>query len=111
MPVNEDYTVVVTNPADYDGDPFEVASRAVKQALSLTRSTLQAVESARLMARNAELERQLIRDGSCDAVAWEDSAEGKRYARMIDRIEGDIMSLRVLERVAGFNPKAKLVVR
>lgn len=111
MPVNEDYTVVLTNPADYDGDPFEVAQRSVKQAVAMARVYVAATESARLMARNAELERQLMRDGSCDAVAWEESAEGKRYAKLIEQGKAHIRTLEILERVAGFNPKAKLVVR
>jgi hypothetical protein len=111
MPVNEDYTLVVTNPTEYDGDPYEVAERAVGQSLGVARSYLATLESARLMARNAELERQLVRDGSCDAVAWEDGAEGKRYAKLIEQTAAHVRTLALLERVAGFNPKAKIGAR
>lgn len=108
MPVTEDYTLVVTNPTNYDGDPFEVADRAVRQAAALARAYVAAVESARLMARNSELERQLMRDGACDAVGWEDTVEGKRYAKLIEQGRTHVRTLDILVKVAGFNPKARV---
>lgn len=108
MPINEDKTVTITNPADYDGDPFDVAVRAVAQAGALTGITREALESARLMARNAELERELLLTGECDAVAWEDSGEGKKYRVLIQYLTGIQQQLGILEKAAGFNPKAKI---
>lgn len=98
----------IADPRTFDGDPFEVAERAVRQVEALARLTAQAVDGARLMARNAQLERELLASGECDAVAYDSSAEGLRF----DRVKADLAeverSLGILARAAGYNPKTPL---
>lgn len=95
----------IVDPRDFEGDPFEVADRAVAQLQGLVALTDEAIESARLMARNAELERQCQRDEDCDAVGWDDTAEGKRWAKVRVNLGVVKADLGILRRVAGFNPK------
>jgi uncharacterized Zn finger protein len=63
---------------------------------------------ALLLVRNAELERQLMDSGECDAKLWEDSLEARKWnevSRSLEKIKRD---LNVLSRAAGYNPKAPL---
>lgn len=96
---------VIADPRGFDGDCFEVADRAVAQLQGLLQITEEALASARLMARNAELERQCQRDEDCDAVGWDDTAEGKRWAKVRVNLGVVKADLGILRRVAGFNPK------
>lgn len=98
----------VADPRTFDGDPFEVAERAVRQAAAVASVLSAAVEGAYIMARNAELERQLIASGDCDAVAWEESAQNKRWASVNEDVATIQKNLTVLVRAAGFNPRAPL---
>lgn len=60
------------------------------------------------MARNAELERQLIASNECDAVAWNESAQNRRWEDCREKIAVVEQGLAVLGKAAGFNPKARL---
>lgn len=102
---HEPKNFTITDPREFDGDPFEVADRAVAQLSALAGLTRDAVDAARLMARNAELERQCQRDEALDAPGWPDSAEGRRWQRVEDALEAVSTDLGVLRRVAAFNPK------
>lgn len=96
---------VVADPRDFDGNCFEVADRAVAQLQGLVQITEEALDPARLMARNAELERQCQRDEDLDATGWDDTAEGRRWARIrvnLGVLKNDLL---VLRRAAGFDPK------
>lgn len=97
----EPKSFVVTDPREFDGDPFEVADRAAAQAESLLTLTSEAVDDAYVMARNAEMERQ----GGDGASEWPESAAGKRWQSVIDRLPEIRLDLSVLRRVAAFNPK------
>ena len=91
----------VADPRTFDGDCYEVAERAVAQAEAIVALAAETVSDARIMARNAELERQ----PEPDAAAWEDGAEGRRWAnvaRLLLAVQNDLI---VLRRVAGYNPK------
>lgn len=60
------------------------------------------------MARNAQLERDLIATGECDAAAYDESAENRRFEAIAQRLANVERDLGVLVKVAGFNPKAPL---
>lgn len=95
----------VADPRTFDGDPFEVADRAVAQVEALAALTEEAIEPAKLMARNAELERQCQRDEDLDAPGWPDTPEGRRWASIEEGIAMIKRDLGILRRVASFNPR------
>lgn len=98
----------MADPRFYDGDPYEVAARAARQAEAVARVLATALDGAHVMARNAELERQLATTNQCDAAAWEKSAQSRRWEDCREKIAAVEQSLAVLVKAAGFNPKAKL---
>lgn len=95
----------VVDPRTFDGDPFEVAGRAVAQLAAVTAIAEASVEGAKLMARNAELERQCQRDVDLDAVGWPLTAEGKKWTAIEEALAAVNSDLKLLTRVAAFNPK------
>lgn len=101
-------TFAIADPRDFDGDPYEVAERATLQAAGMARLLAKTLRGARLMARNAELERQLALTDECDAAAFEGGAEAKRYDALIANAEASEKALTVLSKAARFNPKAPL---
>lgn len=60
------------------------------------------------MARNAQLERELIMTGECDAGAYDSSGEGRRFAQIEEDLRAIQRDLATLKRAAAFNPKAPL---
>lgn len=95
----------IVDPRSLDGDSFEVADRAVGQLVGLVNMTREALDAAKLMARNAELERQCQRDETLTPEAWPDTAEGRRWAKVDADLEQTEKDLRVLRQVAAFNPR------
>ncbi len=99
-------TFTVADPGEMDGDEFEVAQRSCEQAAAVARVLASCIEGAAVMARNAELSRQIVLSGKPDPVAWEATAQ----CRMLTA--GGVLAEeaeRRLERVAaaaGFNPRA-----
>jgi hypothetical protein len=69
------------------------------------------VDAVNLMARNAELERQLafgvegeeLREA---AAAWPESPQGRRLAELMEALDGAENTLKYLEPAVGFDPKA-----
>jgi len=98
-------TFTLTDPRTFDGDPFEVAQRGVAQLSATVSLVIEALDPAKLMARSAELERQCIRDEPLDAVGWPDTAEGRRWLQVEQDLAQVAKNLRLLEKVAAFNPK------
>lgn len=101
-------TFTIADPRTFDGDPFEVAERAVRQSEAVARILTQTIDGSRLMARNAQLERELLATGECDAPAYEQSAEGRRFTALKESIQEVERQLGILARAAGFNPKSPL---
>lgn len=60
------------------------------------------------MARNAQLERELLTTGECDAPAYEESAEARTFDSLKESIEQIERKLGLLARSAAFNPRAPL---
>lgn len=98
----------IADPRAFDGNPFEVAERAALQAQAVTKLLASAAEGAYIMARNAELERQLIASNECDSLAWEESAQNRRWGEVLERLALVEKDLAVLVKAAAFNPKGKL---
>lgn len=97
----------VTDPRTFDGDPFEVAARACRQAEAVARILAQVAEGAELMARNAEMERNLIASGGEEAGAslWDGSPQARQFRKIIEEGREAEQRLKVLGKAAGFNPK------
>lgn len=100
--------LVIVDPRDFDGDPFEVAGRACKQAAALARILAQNLEVATLMARNAEMERQIIKDGEPNAAAWDDMTQAKNLKALTKLAQESEKRLTLIAKAAGFNPKRPL---
>jgi hypothetical protein len=95
----------IADPNTFDGDPFEVADRALRQSAAVAEVLAQTLKGARIMARNAEMERQLLATDECSAAEFEESAQ----ARLIDGVIRDVASatamLEKLAQAASYNPR------
>jgi hypothetical protein len=96
---------VVADPATFDGNPYEVADRALAQAAAVADVLTDALESAYPMLRSAEFERQLHSVGECSDEAFENSALAKRFNALHASIGDAKRTLRILRRAASFDPK------
>lgn len=96
-------TFVVADPRTFDGDPYEVAGRAVAQAGALTALLKRAVTDARVMARNSELERQPLDE--MDVSLFEEGIHGKKFDTILETLERLQREFRALEAAAKFDPK------
>lgn len=95
----------IADARTFDGDPFDVADRAVRQAAAVAVILVEALDGAKLMARNAEMERQLQATGECSAEAWQEGPQGRRFATIQQNAEDAVKALTVLAQAAGYNPK------
>lgn len=105
-------TFTITDPREFDGDPFQVAQRAIQQSSALAAILTKSVEVAELMARNTELERALQVDKDRDltpvAGGWPESPQGRQFRNVIQDIENAKTRLDVLMRAAAYNPKQRV---
>lgn len=99
---------VVTDPRLADGNPYEVAERAVIQAAAVARILQQTTQTARIMARNAELDRQLLLEGNCDPQKFEDSVVAKKIDKVVEDAQDALKQLEIVAKAASFNPKARI---
>jgi hypothetical protein len=95
----------VTDPRTYEGNPYEVAERAVKQMESLLGLTLVALDGAELMARNAYMERNLSERKPAGGSEWPDSPEGRRWTKLKATLIAQRPGVRALGAAAGFDPR------
>ena len=95
----------VSDPTTFDGDPFEVAERAMRQAGAVAGVLRDALEGAYGMVQNAEMERQIYATGDADVKAFEKSPQARRLGVLIDESEAIVKACAVMARAAGFNPK------
>lgn len=99
-------TFTTVDPRQFDGDPYDVASKGVAQLKGILEVASKLVEPTRLMVRNAEMERRLARGEDAGAAEWDESAESRTWDTVEDTLEQLRARLAILERAAGFNPKA-----
>jgi hypothetical protein len=96
---------VITDPRDFDGDPFEVAERACRQAEAVAAILERCLNGANLMARNAEMERNLLESDDAKAAGWEDSLQGRHFATLIADAQLAQRRLQMLAKATAFNPR------
>lgn len=98
-------TFTITDPRTFDGDPFEVAERAALQSAAVAGILHECLEGAWIMVRNAELERQLLTDGDCDAPGFDDTPQGRRLVNLRTQAQDAQKALETLAKAAAYNPK------
>lgn len=101
--------ITIQDPREFDGDPYQVASRAIQQMSGLVAVTLEVWEPTNLMARNAELERQLALGNNLvnPAAEWPESPQGSRLRYAHEELHKVLLTLRTLERAVAYNPKGR----
>lgn len=105
-------TFTITDPREFDGDPFQVAERAIQQAQALAALAEKSLDAAEIMARNAELERSLLLDKEASlmpvAAGWPESPQGRMIDSAREALQTSQRKLKVVAKAAAFNPKARI---
>jgi hypothetical protein len=102
-------TFTVQDPRQFDGDPYQVAERAIQQLRAVLDQADKLLPATVLMVRNADLERTLALGNSLGDVAaeWPESPQGRKLAQVEADLAGIRTSLELLQRAAAYNPKAR----
>ena len=95
----------VADPRTFDGNPYEAGARALAQLRGIVRLAELSLPATEIMARNAELERQMVDGGDPDASSWPTSAQGNKFKRIAEHLAGISQQLSVLERAASYDPR------
>jgi hypothetical protein len=98
-------TFTVADPRTFDGDPFEVAERAVAQAAAVAGVLDQMLDAANKMARNAEMERAFIAHEEPQGSEWHNTPIGKRFEEVHQKAASIYKTLGYLKVAAGYNPR------
>lgn len=98
-------TFTVGDPRLFDGDPFDVVERAIAQTEAVAEILAVCIEDANKMARNAEMERQLLGGAEADALSWPDSVQGRKFAAALEAAGTITKQLSILRKAASFNPR------
>lgn len=111
MTIRPTQTITIEDARTFEGDAYQVAERAIQQTRALGALFLENLESVDLMARNAELERQLALGASGEdlragAATWPESPQGRRLKALSEALSEALEALPSLEKAVAFNPKA-----
>lgn len=99
-------TIVYTDPHYFDGDPYEVAEKAVRQAGKLSLLLDRALKDADNLARNAALERCKDEPEMVAVAAeWEESPYARQFAWSRSEVQKIVRRLGVLSKAVSYNPK------
>ncbi len=101
-------TFTVADPRTFEGDPYEVAERACRQAAAVATVLEQLLDPTEKMARNAEMERAFAAHEEPKGSEWPNTAQGKRFAALAEEVATVRKSLGILATASGYNPKAPL---
>lgn len=102
-------TITVLDPRRFDGDPYQVAERAIQQLRGVIDLAEKLVEPTTLMVRNADLHRTLDLGNPLTSVAadWPESPQGRKLAQVNKELADALKALETLQRAAAYNPKAR----
>lgn len=108
-PINKPVVITIQDPREFDGDPYQVAQRAIRQLHALVALSAEILEPTDLMARNAELERQLAFGNELGDAGkeWPESPQGRNLADVREMLGMAEARLTLLEQAVAFNPKAR----
>lgn len=107
--VQDDRTITIQDPRNFDGDPYQVAERAIAQLGGVIKAAQDIYEPTMLMVRNADLERSLAADVPLDEIApsWPESPQGRSLSKIADDLGAIQLRLIALHKAAGYNPRAR----
>ncbi len=105
MTQHRERNFVIADPRDFDGNPFEVASRAVAQIEGLLALAEGAIPAAELIARNAEMTRRIDLGGEPEGDRWAGEPQGRQWALLREEIVAIRRRLRTLKSASAFDPK------
>lgn len=98
-----DYTY--TDPRKLDGTPFEVARAAIQQTDAAVKLALRALDDAEVMARNAEMERNLLVGADAAAELWGGGAYCRQFVMIRDALGMVVRRLAALKAAVSYDPK------
>ena len=102
-------TFTIQDPRQFDGDPYQVAERAIQQLRGVVAEAEKLMASTVLMIRNADLERTLALGNTLGDVAaeWPESPQGRKLAEIEKELAGIQARLTLLQAAAAWNPKSR----
>ena len=98
-------TFTVTDPRDFDANPYEVAERAVAQLEGLVLLARQVLPVSELMARNAEMTRRLELGGQPEGDRWTEEPQGRQWKALTDELDQTLKRLRAMKAASSYDPK------
>ena len=97
--------VTFTDPRSFDGNPYDVAERAIAQCAGILKVYDQALEGAWLMTRNAEMERNLATQKPPAGDEFLDTPQGRQFVKLSELLKESNRILGVLQVAAAYDPK------
>jgi hypothetical protein len=98
-------TFEYTDPRTLDGTPFDVAGAAAQQASKIIELAAVAAADAFVMARVAEMERQIQRGVDPHGSTFADEPLGRRLVAMTDQLDQLVSTALKLGAAASYNPR------
>lgn len=98
-------TFTVVDPRSMDGNPYEVAERAVKQMQGVASVLHAMTDATEKMARNAEMERAFANRQEPQGSEWPNTPQGKLWAKVDADIAKLVLTLKALTSAAAYDPK------
>lgn len=99
------HTLAVSDPREFDGNPYEVAERAIRQLQGLAGLIQLSLAATDKMARNAQMERDLALGNEPDAAGWPESPQARLLARISEQNADHLRVLEQLAKAVAFDPK------
>lgn len=101
----EPIDIVITDPRKFEGDPYEVAAHAVAQAEGALAAVEKAVAVAFLMARNADMERNLALRLPPAGSEYAAGPQGRQWESIQNSLEDARHRLKGLRKAVAFDPR------
>ena len=101
--------IKVADPREFEGDPYEVAERAVAQLSGLADVLRTHLDTVEMLVLNAYMERQNDTKNPIDAAAWYDTAEYRNWQNVIAAADTLEHKLQAAQGAAAYNPKRRNV--
>lgn len=98
-------TFTVADPRTFEGDPYEVAERALKQAAATAAILEKMLDGADRMARNAEMERAFANQEEPKGSEWRSTPQGRQVKSVMEATAAIKKRLAALAVAAAYNPK------
>lgn len=106
--------ITITDPREFEGDPYQVAESAIRQATALLDIASTQLDKVDLMVRNAALQREIDLGNATPehlrevAQGWPESPQGSKLRIAQQELRDAGKHLSILARAAAYNPKSKV---